>query len=382
MQVKSVKYGIDNIKSIHKLLANKKLGLIINHTSVNSQIKFTADLLKEKYNVVALFAPEHGVRGEKQAGVKFETYFDESTSLPVYSLYNKDKTITSDMIQLIDVLIYDIQDIGSRYYTYQYTLTNALYMCKKHNKKIIILDRVNILGLDNLQGNILDINFSSFVGKYETPIKNGLTIGEFALYINKTYNINANLTVCKCIDYSRDTQFENTNITFIPPSPNITSIDCANIYVGTCLFEGTNLSEGRGTTKPFEQFGAPFLNNKLIIEKINRLNLKGFILRETYFTPTFSKFEGQLCNGIFIHITDKKVFNAFQLVLYILEYIKNSHSQFYFLPSPKPEQKPFIDLLFGSDKLRKGEINIEEYLVEQEEKLNLFYKSSKKFHLY
>ncbi len=379
---KKVLNGIDNIESVHEILNNKRIGLITNHTGVDKNLNYTTNLLKENYNLVALFTPEHGIKGEREAGVKIPTYVDESTGVTVYSLYNESKSITAEMLELIDVLVFDIQDVGLRYYTYQYTLTNALIMCKKQNKKCVVLDRVNILGLSKVEGNILDMNFSSFVGKYSTPTRSALTIGEFALYINDVYDINADVTICKCSNYTRDTDFEDTDIIFVPPSPNITSVDCTNIYVGTCLIEGTNLSEGRGTTKPFEQFGAPFLKNKLVIEEVNKLGLKGFRLREAYFTPLFSKFANEFCNGIAIHITNKDEFEPFELCLHLIDIIKKNHEEFHFLPRPKPEQKPFVDLLFGSDRLRDENFNINDYLEEQKPKLKEFYETSKKYHLY
>ncbi len=379
----NVQNGISNIKSVHNILINKRLGLITNHTGVDENLEFTTNLLKENYNLVALFAPEHGIKGEQEAGVKISSYEDKDTKVMVHSLYNESKSITEDMLDLIDVLVFDIQDVGTRYYTYQYTLTNALIMCKKQNKKCVVLDRVNILGLTKVEGNILDERFSSFVGKYPTPTRNALTIGEFAMYVNETFDINADLTICKCSNYNRSTNYEDTNIPFVPPSPNITSVDCATVYVGTCLIEGTNLSEGRGTTKPFEQFGAPFLNNKLVIDEVNKLGLEGFLLREAYFTPLFSKFQNELCNGIAIHITDKEKFKPFLLALHLIEIIRKTHKEFMFLEPPKEGQKNFIDLLFGSDKLRTDDnFNIEQYMQEEEKKLQKFYEESKKFHLY
>ncbi|MFV0519275.1 MAG: exo-beta-N-acetylmuramidase NamZ domain-containing protein [Lachnospirales bacterium] len=382
MQKNNVKNGINNINSVHNILENKRIGLITNHTGLDSELKNTANILKEKYNLVALFAPEHGIKGEQEAGVKIEAYIDEDTNIKVYSLYNTEKTITKEMLDLIDVLVFDIQDVGLRYYTYQYTLTNALIMCETYRKKCVVLDRVNLLGLKRVEGNILNINYSSFVGKFETPTRPALTIGEFARYINDIYDINADLEVCECINYTRDMSIEDTDIVFVPPSPNITSIDCVNIYVGTCLFEGTNMSEGRGTTKPFEQIGAPYLKNKLVIEKINELKLEGFLLRESYFTPLFSKHKDTLCKGIAIHITDKEKFKPFLLALHLIKIIRENHKEFEFLKPPKEGQKPFIDLLFGSEQIKEENFNIEKYIEEEEIKLKEFQEKSKRYWLY
>ena len=339
MKIK-VNNGIDNLEEYAQVFEGKRLGLITSPTGVNKKLVSTIDILHENYNLVALFSPEHGVRGDIQAGVKVDDYIDHATGIPVYSLYGDKRKITKEMLSNIDLLVFDIQDVGARFYTYLYTLTCAMEACNENSKPIVVLDRINPLGGKIVQGNTLEMGFESFVGKYPIPTRYGLTIGEFAQYINSKFKINANLTVVPCTGWNRDLYYDETDLVWIQPSPNIPTIDSAFIYSGTCIFEGTNLSEGRGTTKPFEMLGAPWLNNKRLIEIMNDKNYDGVMFREVYFTPTFSKHASDLCSGIQIHVTDRNKFNPFILALDILLEIKAMHSEFEYIPPFTKEVSP------------------------------------------
>ena len=376
MKVK-VNSGIDNLEKYTQVFKGKRLGLITGPTGVNKKLVSTIDILHEKYNLVALFSPEHGVRGDIQAGVKVDDYIDPATGIPVYSLYGDKRKITKEMLSKIDLLVFDIQDVGSRFYTFLYTLTYAMESCKENNKPIIVLDRINPLGGNIVQGNLLEKGFESFVGKYPIPTRYGLTIGEFALYINSKFKINADLTVVPCTGWNRNLYYDGTDLVWVQPSPNIPTIDSAFIYSGTCIFEGTNLSEGRGTTRPFEIIGAPWLNNKRLIAIMNFKNYEGVMFREVYFTPTFSKYVSILCSGIQIHVTDRNKVNPFILALDILLEIKAMQSsEFDYIPPYASGAQPFINLITGSDKTRSHEgslnellekmhINCDEYLIEK-----------------
>lgn len=365
-----VNNGIDNIDEYTHIFQGKRIGLITGPTGVNKKLVSTIDILHGKYNLVALFSPEHGVRGDIQAGVKVDDYIDPATGIPVYSLYGDKKKITSEMLSKIDLLVFDIQDVGSRFYTFLYTLTLAMESCKENRKPIVVLDRINPLGGDMIQGNLLEKGFESFVGKYSIPARYGLTIGEFAKYINSKYKINSDLTVVPCTGWSRDLYYDETDLVWISPSPNIPTIDSAFIYSGTCIFEGTNLSEGRGTTKPFEIIGAPFLNSKRLLEVMNNRNYDGVMFREVYFTPTFSKHAGSLCSGIQIHVTNRNKCNPFRLALDMLLEIKAMHSkEFEYIPPFKSGGQPFINLISGSDKLKNHNGSLDELF----EKLNINY---------
>jgi uncharacterized protein YbbC (DUF1343 family) len=382
MKIK-VDNGIDNLEKYTRIFKGKRLGLITGPTGANKRLVSTIDILNEQYNLVALFSPEHGVRGDVQAGIKVEDYLDEATGIPVYSLYGDKKKITSEMLSNIDLLVFDIQDVGSRFYTFLYTLSYAMESCKENSKPIVVLDRINPLGGNIVQGNILEKGFESFVGKYSIPTRYGLTIGEFARYINSKYKINADLTVVPCTGWNRELYYDETDLVWINPSPNIPTIDSAFIYSGTCIFEGTNLSEGRGTTKPFEIIGAPFLNNKRLIEVMNSKNYDGVIFREVYFTPAFSKYAKELCRGIQIHVTDRKEVNPFHLALDILLEIKAMHnSEFEYIPPFTSGTKPFIDLISGSYKVRMHKGSLDELLSQMKIECSEYITEKKLYELY
>lgn len=376
MKVK-VNNGIDNIESYSHIFEGKRLGLITGPTGVNRDLKSTIDILHEKYKLTALFSPEHGVRGDIQAGVKVDDYLDPITGIPVYSLYGEKKKITKEMLENIDILIFDIQDVGARFYTYLYTLTYAMEGCKESSKPIVVLDRINPLGGQVVQGNMLQKEYESFVGKYPIPTRYGLTIGEFALYINSKFNIGADLTVVPCSGWSRELYYDETDLIWIQPSPNIPTVDTAFIYIGTCVFEGTNLSEGRGTTKPFEIIGAPWLNNRELVSKMNAKGYQGVMFREVYFNPIFSKHANNLCKGVQIHVTDRNICDPFIIGIDLLQEIRNLHKEeFQFIRPFKEGSQPFINLLTGTDKVRNHEgsleelinnlnLNVDDYLVEK-----------------
>ena len=264
-----------------------KCGLITNYTGVLRDLTSTVDMLKEKCNLVALFAPEHGVRGDKQAAADVTTYKDEQTGITVYSLYGKNTKEGENALKALDTVIFDIQDVGARFYTYSNTMTDAMAICAQNGVKFVVLDRPNPLGGVCVEGAILDKKLSSLVGRFETPTRCALTIGEYAKMMNETENIGCDLSVVPLKNWKRELYFDETDLCFIGPSPNIPSVDTAFCYIGTCIFEGTNLSEGRGTTKPFEMIGAPWLDSQTVIKKVGKQ--QGVILRECSFTPAFAK---------------------------------------------------------------------------------------------
>lgn len=350
---------------LQSMPGRKKLraGLITNPTAVTSQLRPTYDILTEKFILEAMFSPEHGVRGDAQAGLDITEYIDMATGIPVYSTYGDGIAKAQDTMQKLDVVFFDIADIGSRYYTYQYTMTEAMEACAAAGVPFVVLDRPPVIGC-YAQGNILDPRFASFVGKYATAARSGLTIGEFAKYINESEKVGCNLTVVPCENVKRSMYFEETGLPFIMPSPNIPTVDTALIYIGTCLFEGTNLSEGRGTTKPFEIFGAPWLRSRDVIEKTGKQD--GCMLRETYFTPQFSKYTGELCAGIQVHVTDRKRFRPFDIGVRLLHTIREIHPEFQYTES--------ITNLFGSDIICNEDFECEKYLESLKQPLEAYEK--------
>lgn len=349
-----------------------KCGLITNHTGVLRDLSSTVDMLKEKCNLVALFGPEHGVRGDMQAGEDIVSYTDKKTGLPVYSLFGEDISESEKVLASLDTVIFDIQDVGARFYTYAYTMTDAMKICAENGVKFVVLDRPNPLGGMKAEGTILDRRFSSFVGRFPTPTRCGFTIGEFALMMNETENIGCDLTVIPMEGWKRDMYYDDTDLVFVQPSPNIPTVDTAFAYIGTCIFEGTNLSEGRGTTKPFEMIGAPWLDGKAVIERIGQQD--GVILRECSFTPTFSDYKDKFCHGIQLHITDRETFSPFAVGIRLLDAIRNIHSEFEF--------EPFITNLLGTDKILQSDFEPEIFIAEEQKKVDEWQTFSKNWYLY
>lgn len=349
-----------------------KCGLITNPTGVLRDLSSTVDMLKEKCNLVALFGPEHGVRGDMQAGESILSYTDKKTGLPVYSLFCDDISESEKVLASLDTVIFDIQDVGARFYTYAYTMTDAMKICADHGVEFVVLDRPNPLGGIKAEGTVLERDFSSFVGRFPTPTRCGLTVGEFALMMNETENIGCKLTVIPMKGWKRNMYYDDTDLVFIQPSPNIPAVDTAFVYIGTCIFEGTNLSEGRGTTKPFEMIGAPWLDSKTVIERIGRQD--GVILRECSFTPAFSGYKDSFCHGIQLHVTDRDIFSPFSVGIRMLDAIRKTHSEFEF--------EPFITNLLGTDKILKPDFNPEAFIAEEQKKVTEWQIFSKKWYLY
>ncbi len=314
--------GIDMISKHDGLLRDARIGLVTAPTGVDKNMRPTYDILIEKYNVTALFAPEHGIRGDAQAGDHISTYVDEETGLTVYSLFGENKIPSAEMMSQVDVLIFDMQDVGARYYTFLYAMTHCMQACAKYGKEMLVLDRPNPINGISVEGVTLDENFSSGVGEYAVPIRYGLTIGEFALYINAVKNIGCNLTVVPCEGWKRDMLFDKTGLPWILPSPNLaTPVSSTLNYIATCYFEGTNISEGRGTTIPFELAGAPFIDAAKLESRLNARKLPGVHFRRCYFTPTFSKHKGQRCGGVQLHITDTEAYRPFEAGMYLFKEI-------------------------------------------------------------
>lgn len=349
-----------------------KCGLITNPTGVLRDLSSTVDMLKEKCKLTALFGPEHGVRGNIQAGRNIVSYTDKNTGLPVYSLYGDDISESEKKLASLDTVIFDIQDVGARFYTYAHTMTDTMKLCAEHNVKFVVLDRPNPLGGVKAEGTILDRRFSSFVGRFPTPTRCGLTIGEFALMMNEIENIGCDLTVIPMDGWKRKIYYDETDLVFIQPSPNIPTVDTAFVYIGTCIFEDTNLSEGRGTTRPFEMVGAPWLDSGAIIEKIGQQ--KGVILRECSFTPTFSDYKDNFCHGIQLHVTDRDAFSPFAVGVKLFDAIRKTHSEF--------EIDSSIIKLIGTDDIFRPDFNPDAFIAEHQQKVDKWQELSKKWYLY
>ena len=332
-------------------LKNKRVGIISNHTSIDSKGKHIVEImLDNKINLVRIFAPEHGYMGNYQAGQKFQNSNDSLSNLEIVSLYGKNKSPQDKYLKDLDVLIFDIQDIGVRYYTYLSTMTLAMEKAANNNVEFIVLDRPNPLTGKIVQGPVLDMDFNSFVGMHPIPVRHGMTIGELALFIkNNSLIKNAdklNLRIIKMINWNRSDWNSSYWDIWTPPSPNIPNRINALIYVGTCLLEGSNVSEGRGTEDPFMLFGAPWLDSKKITWNLNDKNLNGVSFSSENFIPNKSKYKGIECKGIRIHIIDEEKIDPFNISIYIIDEIYKNH------PDEFEFKDDFFDKLYGNDELR------------------------------
>nr|MBQ4320443.1 DUF1343 domain-containing protein [Clostridia bacterium] len=355
-----------------------RLGLVTAPSGVDKFLRSTADIISDTFSLGAVFGAEHGFRGDAQAGSKTGSYRDPELGVQVHSLYGERFAPTKEMLSRLDAVVFDIQDIGSRYYTYISTLTAVMKSCAAQNIPLFVFDRPNPIGLERIEGNILNEEFSSFVGEYAVPVRYGLTIGEYAGYINGTRSIGCDLTVVPCEGLTRSMYYDDTGLPFVMPSPNIPTPETALHYVGTCLFEGTNLSEGRGTTRPFELIGAPWLRALPLIEKMNSYRFDGVMFRRAYFRPTFSKYAGELCEGIQIHLTDRAHYQPFEVSLRLIDEIRANFIDFEWNES-------HIDRLFGDDKLRTEYIGcgkIDDFLAMNRSRTEAFRDSVREYYIY
>lgn len=342
------------------LLADRKLGLICNPTAIDTEYRHAIDLVREKFNLVALFGPEHGVRGDAQDMIHVDASKDPHTGLPVHSLYGATEetlTPTAAMLDDIDVLVYDVQDVGSRYYTFVWTMVLAMRACAKAGKGFVVLDRPNPIGGTHVEGGRIEPGFESFVGLVSCPNRHGLTAGEIARWRYATEQLDVALAVISCQGYARDMHYDHTGLPWVMPSPNMPTVDTALVYPGMCLVEGTELSEGRGTTRPFELVGAPHLDGHDLAKRLAAMELPGVAFRPVVFTPQFQKHAKQACGGVQLHVTNLDAFRPYRTGVALLKAAHDQNPEKFAWRSKAYEfvdKIPAIDLLAGSDALRKG----------------------------
>lgn len=339
------------------LIKGKRVGLVTNQTGLTGGLSSLADVLlsHSEVNLVALFGPEHGYRGDAQAGIEVESYIDKKTNLPVYSLYGDTKSPTSAMLKDVEIILFDIQDIGVRYFTYIYTMAYLLESVGKVGLPFVVLDRPNPLGGIKVEGNIVEEDFKSFVGNYALAIRHGMTMGELATYFNEEFRMGVDLKVIKMKNWQRGIYYDETSLIWVPPAPNILTLDTAFIYPGTCLIEGTNISEGRGTVKPFEMIGAAWIDAIELSRELNSRKLPGVLFRPVYFSPLMSKYKDKKCEGVQFHTTDREAFLPVLSGLTLLEVIIELYpGSFEWREPSSSEHHFFFDLLCGTDKIRKG----------------------------
>ncbi len=370
-----IKTGLDNISSVDALLKDARVGLMTNPTGVDANMRSAIDIINEKYKLGALLACEHGVRGACPAGERVSTFVDKKTGVTVYSCFGESTHLSEEMLDAFDVMVYDIQDVGARFYTFIYSLSDAMQDCAKAGKPVVVLDRPNPLGALTTQGTLLDERLSSFVGRFEMPTRYALTPGEFALWAKAHMGLKLELRISPLEGWTRGMYYDETGLKFVPPSPNISTLHAAFVYPGTCIFEGSNVSEGRGTALPFELIGAPFIDGEKLARRMNELSLPGFFFREAYFTPSCSKHTGQLCAGVQIYLTDRAKANAPEMGLYLMDSVRE-------ISGGACELSGFIDRLLGTDDYRLGRLDAKELIEREKAKVAAWQERSKAFYLY
>ena len=333
------------------LLRGRRVGLVTNATGLDSELRSDVDRFAAHpdFTLVALFGPEHGVRGDVQAGDHVASARDAATGLPVHSLYGEHREPTPAMLDGIDVLVFDIQDVGTRFYTYPYTLAGVMRAAKRAGIPVVVADRPDPLGGVRVEGPVLDPALASFVGQFPIPIRHGMTLGELATLFNTAFGIGADLHVVAMQGWRRGDEPLRGALPWVPPSPNMPTPDTALVYPGMGLLEGTNVSEGRGTTRPFETVGAPWVDAPALAARLNAMGLPGVRFRPTWFTPTFSKHAGQACAGVQLHVTDRNTFRPVRTGLAVLKALHDQHPKDFAFLSGEP---PFFDRLAGVGDLR------------------------------
>ncbi|MDO9288049.1 MAG: DUF1343 domain-containing protein [Thermodesulfovibrionales bacterium] len=390
--INPVQTGLDIFeKAWPKKFKGSRVGLLVHPASVNKKMEHAVDLFLKsgKIKLNAIFGPQHGFRGETQDNmVEWKGFRDTKTGIPVYSLYGHTRKPEAEMLKNIDVLAIDLQDVGSRYYTFIWTMELCMQACLENRKSVVILDRPNPIGGKIIEGPVLDTAYTSFVGQRPLPIRHGMTVGEIASYLKNEFYPSLDLHVIKMQGWKRKMLFDETALPWVLPSPNMPTPNTAIVYPGMCLLEGTNLSEGRGTTRPFEIFGAPFIEPDRLLKKLKEFKLAGVIFRPMYFLPTFQKHEGKLCGGAQIHVMDRDRFKPFKTGVAILKAVHDIYPKQFKWKQPPYEyetEKMPIDILAGTDRLRNGiEKGTKLNLMEEQwaEELKAFQKIRKKYLLY
>lgn len=353
--------GLESLKSNHSDIKGN-VGYLCHAASIDSSYTHGIDVVKSIFGerLKKLFSPQHGLFADVQDNMVETDHFHHSHyDLPVYSLYSDTRKPTKQMLEGLDHVLVDLQDVGTRVYTYIYTMTYMMEACAENDVEVIILDRPNPIGGLKVEGNILDMTYRSFVGRHELPMRHGMTMGEIALMAKKHWGLDCALRVIKMEGWSRDQFFVDTRLPWVLPSPNLPNPETAFSFVGTVLFEGTNISEGRGTTKSLETIGHPAIANHKLLPELNKRfqtdQLSGFILRPVSFMPTFQKHTGQVCHGYQIHITDFEKFSPWhvgQVLCQVFYHHLGRAFQWKQPPYEYEEELLPIDILNGTAAIR------------------------------
>jgi uncharacterized protein YbbC (DUF1343 family) len=384
--------GLEKLCESRKdLLKGSRVGLVCNQASVDHGLNHAADLLRgtEGVNLTALFGPQHGIRGDLQDNmIETPHTTDAETGLPVYSLYSETREPTEEMLREVDVLVCDLQDVGCRIYTFVYTIANCMRVARRLGKRVVVCDRPNPIGGEALEGNLLEAGFESFVGQFALPTRHGMTSGELALMFNEHWGIGCELEVVPLEGWSRGLWFDETDLQWVMPSPNIPTPDSATVFPGTVHLEGTLLSEGRGTTRPFELLGAPYVEAAELARSLEARGLPGVRFRPTNFQPTFQKHSGVTCGGVQIHVLDREAFKPVISGVAVLKDCFDLYGEHFRWKEPPYEyvfdKNPF-DVIAGTDRLRhalENGVSLEEIERSWQEGLESFAELRAKYLLY
>ncbi len=348
------------LKTSHQDVMGKKIGLLSNQASTDRDFVHSRIRLQEVFgkSLTCLFSPQHGFYSEKQDNmIESDHRRDLATGLPLYSLYGTGRKPEKKMFDDLDILIIDLVDVGTRVYTFLYTMAYCLEAAAIYGKKVIVLDRPNPLGGVTVEGNILEDKYTSFVGLYPLPMRHGLSFGELANYINTEFSLGADLEIVGMHGWKRNMYYEDTGLPWVFPSPNMPTPLTAMVYPGQVIWEGTNISEGRGTTLPFELVGAPFLDCNAILGELSKTSLPGCTLRPLMFEPTFGKWAGEACHGFHIHVLDRNTFLPYRTSLALLQAVMMLYPNKFLYKEPPYEyeyERLPMDLILGSQKVRMG----------------------------
>lgn len=339
-------------------LRGARLGLLMNRASVDRDLRLACNVVDDAFPgaLKAIFSPQHGLWGDAQANmIETDSGWYDPLHVPIHSLYSKTRRPSPEMLNTIDCLLIDLQDVGTRVYTFIWTVLECMKACGEAAVRVIVLDRPNPLGGRIIEGPVLRDSFRSFVGGACTPMRHGLTIGEMARWIREALQIDVQLDVIPMRGWTPDLTYDQCDRLWLPPSPNLPTFDSALVYPGQVLLEGTNLSEGRGTTKPFEVIGAPFIEAEILMDRLGQFDIPGVRFLPTWFQPTFDKWANQVCGGVSLHVTDKQTFRSFPTSVTLLSVIQEIWpSEFRWLDPPYEYEETLlpIDIIYGSSKLR------------------------------
>lgn len=361
------KTGRRTVLGVERLLEEKsslwrgaRVGLVCNQASVDHELRHVADLFHKhsELKLTTLFGPQHGIRGDVQDNM-IETAHatDKVTGLPIYSLYSETREPTEEMLREVDVIVFDMQDVGCRIYTFIYTLANCMRAAAKFGKKVIACDRPNPINGVAVEGHVLDPEYASFVGQFPIPTRHGMTVCELAQMFKTDFGIECDLETVAMKGWSRERWMDETDAPWVMPSPNIPTLDTATVFPGTVHLEGTQVSEGRGTTRPFELVGAPYIVAEEYARALNKIGFAGVYFRACGFQPTFQKHAGQACGGVQVHVLDRRTFEPVKVGIAILKVVYDLYRQDFLWKEPPYEyvfDKHPVDVIAGTDQLRKG----------------------------